>query len=356
MPEIVLDNPECQIFNLSINSNSPFRLKHMSSWASMLDKLIHDQNVLFIVSAGNIPKDKIQYYIRNGNVYPAYLLNPNCRLANPAQSTFSIVVGSINHLTLDNEDWNSIGNENDISPFSRIGTGIWGQIKPDVVEYGGGMQISKNGLHNISTKDTATELVRSMYHGGGAYGNDGVGTSFATPKVTHIVAELSKLYKEENINLIRALLVQGARLPNDFFKNPTKLSIRHFGYGLPSLERVTKNTEHRITFYNTNVIAAEKGQIYSLKLPQELRNQGDEYDILIEVTLAYTAKNRRTRQKTKSYLSTWLEWKCSNLEDDYESFKNRTLSELDGKRIVEFENSAGVIQWKIRERNIIGVT
>lgn len=356
MQKIVEENSDIRVFNLSINSQSPFRKKHMSTWAAAIDKLIHENNILFINSSGNISKQEIREYILSYQEYPHYLSLPNCKLANPAQSSFSIAVGSVNHLTLENDDWSSIGNENEISPYSRIGSGIWEHIKPDLVEYGGGMQISKNGINSISHKDTSIELIRSTYHGGNAFSNESVGTSFAAPKVSYIVAELLKLYKNENINLIRALLVQGARLPNQFFENPTKESIQHFGYGIPSLKRVTENTEHRITFYNTNTISAERGQIYTLKIPKELRGQGDEYQILIEVTLAYTAKNRRTRQKTKSYLSTWLEWKSSNLEDSYISFRDRILSELDGEKIEENTfDSGSVIQWKIRERDNWGV-
>src|SRR5690606_29018897 len=127
-------------------------------------------------------------------------------------------------------------------------------------------------------------------HGGGAFGKDSAGTSFSTPKVAFIAAMLKKLYPDEGVNLIRALIAQGARLPGNHFANPTTRSIQHFGYGLPSLERVTKNTEHRVTFYNTSKVEAEGCHIYSLSIPEELREPGDEYDILIEITLAYTAK------------------------------------------------------------------
>lgn len=352
MQKIVYENEDCKIFNLSVCSTIPFRKKHMSLWAATLDKLIYENNILFVTAVGNIPKDAITYYTKEGYPYPTYLAKPYCRLANPAQSSFSIAVGSVNHLYLDNDDWSSIGGENDIAPYSRIGTGIWGHIKPDVVEYGGGMQMSKNGLFNISQKDTAIELLRSTLYGGSAFNKESVGTSFATPKVSYIVMELHKLYQEENINLIRALLVQGARLPSDYFYNPTKLSIQHFGYGIPSLKRVTQNTEHRITFYNTNIINAERGHIYTLKIPEDLRNQGNEYDILIEVSLAYTAKVRRTRQKTKSYMSTWLEWKSSNLDENYIQFRSRNISELEQVKIENYSRSSGdVIPWKIRERS-----
>ncbi|KAB2908476.1 MAG: S8 family peptidase [Ignavibacteriales bacterium] len=349
--KIVSENSECRVFNLSINSTVPFRVKHMSLWAAMLDKLIHEKNVLFIASAGNILRDNIRHYFNIKKPYPEYLEEQACRLANPAQSSFAIVVGSVNHLSLDNAYWQSIGNKDDIAPYSRIGTGIWGHIKPDVVEYGGGMQISKNGINLINTKETGIELVRSTLNGGKAFDKESSGTSFAAPKVAHIIAELLKIYKDENINLLRALLAQGARLPKDFFQNPTVSSIKYFGYGIPSLKRVTKNTEHRITFYNTNSITAKEAQLYSLKLPQEIRGQGDDFEILLEVTLAYTAKIRRTRQRTKSYLSTWLEWKSSNLNDSFEDFRQRTFSQMkDGVSDGLESNIADRIKWKIRER------
>lgn len=349
MQKIVEENLDCRIFNLSINSEAPFRKKHMSSWAAMLDKLIHEQDILFIVSTGNISRQDIRHYLQTEKTYPDYLSFPNCKIANPAQSSYSLVVGSVNDVPFEDEYWKSMGGKDDIAAYSKTGTGIWGHIKPDVVEYGGGMKISKSKLPTV--KEIGIELVRSTLDGGRAVNKESAGTSFATPKVTHIAAILQNLYGEENINLIRALIVQGARLPGDYFLNPTKEAMEHFGYGIPSLERVTKNTEQRITFYNTNKITADEGQIYTLKIPDELRSPGDEYDILIEVTLAYTAKNRRTRQRTKSYLATWLDWRSSKLEDTQEDFKNRMLKELDGEELEDTSDSDGVIQWMIRERN-----
>ncbi len=354
MKEIVDDNNDCSIFNLSVNSKAPFRKKHMSSWAATIDSIIHERKVVFIISAGNIAFDTIREYIKLGESYPNYLLNPSCQIANPAQSSFAIVVGSINHADFEDEDWKSLGGKDDISPFSRIGTGIWGEIKPDVVEYGGGLILSSNGINTVRVNNkTGVELIRSTLNGGGAYSTDSVGTSFSTPKVTHIVAKLKKLYPDENVNLFRALVVQGARLPNDHFKNPTSESLRHFGYGLPSLERVTKNTEQRVSFYTTEEIKAEEGHVYSLKIPEGLRNQGDEYDILIEVTLAYTAKVRRTRQKMKSYLSTWLDWETSKIDESLDDFKDYVLKEID-KEVTNYDSDArkglGTFQWKIKDK------
>ena len=353
MQQIVSDNQDCTIFNLSVSSNTPHRIRHMSTWAAIIDSLSYDNDALFIIATGNIPRDIIQQYLTNSQEYPMYLQEPNCRLANPAQSSFSLTVGSINHAAFEDEDWKSLGGEGNISAFSRIGTGIWGTIKPDVVEYGGGFVISKSGLGQIrENEETAPELIRSTLHGGSAYGKDAVGTSFATPKVTHIVAQLKKLYPEEGANLLRALTIQGARLPNNHFRSPSNTSIRYFGYGVPSLERVTNNTEHRVTFYNTGEIRAEEGHIYSLKIPKEIRNQALDYEILLEITLAYSAKVRRTRQRTKSYLSTWLDWTTTKLDESIDDFRNYALKEVEGYQ-TEYDNSRndlGGFGWKIRER------
>ncbi|MEA5426405.1 S8 family peptidase [Arcicella lustrica] len=354
MQRVVADNADCKIFNLSVGSRAPYRFKHMSTWATSIDKLMHENNVLFLIAAGNISKDDIRYYLSNGLIYPNYLEEPDCRLSNPAQSSFALSVGSINHSTFTDHNWTSIGDVEEVSAYSRIGTGIWGHIKPDVVEYGGGMVESNNGMRQINYHtETSTELIRSTLHGGTALGRDSAGTSFATPKVAHIASLLWELYPDEGVNLIRALIVQGARLPSDHFFNPTINSIRHFGYGLPSLDRVTRNSDHRITFYNTGTIKAEEANLFSLKLPAELLNPGNEFDILIEVTLSYTANVRRTRQKTKSYLSTWLDWTSSKLDEKFEVFTGRTLVDLNNDRdnVVEDDDSGEVIKWKIRERS-----
>lgn len=330
--EIISEFTECSIFNHSLASSVPFRKKHMSAWAAVIDSLIHKHSILFVVPTGNISKDIISDFIRNGKNYPNYLDEKLCQIANPSQSFFALCVGSVNHQDLDNSDWISIGGENEIAPYSRTGFGIWNTLKPDVVEYGGGLGITKDGRYAVKElKELSTELIRSTLHGGGLFCRETVGTSFAAPKVTNIVGHLKRLYPNEGANLFRALVVQGARQPGLHFLNPTISSFKRFGFGIPSLQRVTTNNENRITFYNSNYIKAEEGHIYSVNIPESLSNPGNEYDILIEITLAYTAQVRRTRQKLKSYLSTWLDWSTSKLGETYDEFKSYALKEINSQ-------------------------
>ena len=64
-------------------------------------------------------------------------------------------------------------------------------IKPDVVEYVGDVAKEKNANPLLSYEpDISPELVKSTYGGGNGVGRDSVGTSFAAPKVSYIVAFL----------------------------------------------------------------------------------------------------------------------------------------------------------------------
>lgn len=357
MEDIVDHFEDTRIFNLSINSYSPCKLIHMSQWASAIDKLMYESNILFILSAGNISLESgnplrpgIKEHIQAGRQYPNYLLEQSSsRIANPAQSCFALTVGSICISKLDDVQKESFGAKDDPSSFSRTGLGLWSMIKPDVVEYGGDFAKEKNANPNLTNEFAISpELVKSTYNGGSGVGQDSVGTSYAAPKVAHIVARLQQLFPNESSNLYRALVAQSARLPESIFLNPTLNHIRHYGYGIPNLQRAIENSERRITLIASNKISAKQANLYSIKVPEQMNRPGEDYDILIEVTLSFVARPRRTRRKTNSYLSTWLDWESSKLGEDYEHFAGRILKDLDEpEESPEDQNS---IKWVIRER------
>jgi hypothetical protein len=121
------------------------------------------------------------------------------------------------------------------------------------------------------------------------------------------------------------------------------------GYGVPNLERATTNTSYRVTLITSGVteIPARQAHIYRIIIPEEIRDIGEEYDILIEVTLSYTAKPRRTRKKIRGYLSVWLDWMTSNIGETIQSFANRALKG-GHRRNVRYDRS---IPWKIGQRD-----
>jgi hypothetical protein len=355
MGQIIARYAGTKIFNLSITSSICCRPVHMSQWASAIDKLMFQKDVIFVISSGNLftasgnpANPGIKEHILNGASYPEYLYEGSSRIANPAQSSFAITVGSICHGKYEDLDKKSFGERDQPSSFSRAGLGLWGMVKPDVVEYGGDYIREKNNNPNLSLEPITTiQTVRSTLNGGHAIGQDLVGTSFSAPKVAHILARLQDAFPSEPVNLYRALLVQSARLPESSFLNPTLNAIRNFGYGVPNMERALENSERRATLVSSGSIAAKKANVYFVKIPEQMRGPAEEYNVLIEVTLAFMAEPRRTRRRTNSYLSTWLDWHSSKHNESHDQFCARILKNInDESEEIDDQSS---IKWVIRE-------
>ncbi len=148
---------------------------------------------------------------------------------------------------------------------------------------------------------------------------------------------------------MRSLVAQSARLPENLIRHPSVSNIRMYGYGIPDKIRATQNSQQRITLVAESEISAKKAEIYTLVIPEEIRGVASEFDILMEVTLAYTAKPRRTRRRTKSYLSTWVDWTSSKFEESYGQFKGRVSYYTEGDEIEDPVDDAKNIPWCIRE-------
>lgn len=333
MHTIADHNGDITIFNLSINTRSPCRTRHMSQWASAIDMISHEESKIFVISAGNINvsgtfanRPGIKEHIEANRPYPGYLLEPSSRIADPAQSIFAITVGSVCLDEFNDPDRSSFGKKDYPSSFSRSGMGMWGAIKPEVVEYGGDWIKEKAGNNNFTIMpDTSPELVKTGLHG---VGRVDIGTSFSAPKVTNILGHLQKLFPGEHPLFYKALLIQSARLPEAIWHNPQVRHLRHMGYGIPSLDRAIDNNPFRITFTETGKIAPKKAKIFSVKVPEEMRRQGEAYDILVEISLCYTAEPRRTRKNLRSYLSSWLTWDSSKLGQSSQAFHADVLKEM----------------------------
>lgn len=349
-----------RIFNHSVAGIAPCRTQSMTSWATAIDKLSWEKDILFIVAAGNIhshanfvTRPSIKAHLQAGRNYPDYLLTSSARIANPAQSFQSLTVGSIAHVTYENPPLQSIAKADYPSSFSCSGLGLWDTIKPEVVEYGGDYVIDSTNLPSFTTPEVVCpELVRSIRDGGELVSSDSVGTSFATPKVTHIAAALAAAFPEEKTLLYRALIVQSARLPNWTNESPKQLyqGIRMMGYGLPNLERALGNAPNRITFTTAGDerIRARQAKVYQVQIPSEILRQGEGFDILVEITLSYVAEPRRTRRHHRKYLSTWLDWKCSNRGEDPERFLEKVLQEYDAPDDAERSNSG--FRWTLGKK------
>jgi hypothetical protein len=371
-----------RIFNHSINATGYCRTRYMSSWAAEIDMLSNALDVLIVQSAGNLgitgsgPFLGMKDQLDAGRDYPFYLYEPACRIANPGQSLQALTVGSVAYGAQESQGWAAFApDEGHPSAFSRSGFGIWNVIKPEVVERGGDAIYTGGDNADVQIggriPGTCPELVRStMFPPGPAYDRDQAGTSFAAPKVTRIAALLEATLPDEPALLYRALIVQSARWPvwaeakltelrqPDLKKrDPARRTlllgevanvIRCLGYGVPDEDRATTNTDYRTTFITSGDIAikASECHLYQVPVPPQLRNQADDFDIRIDVTLSYAAQPRRTRRNLRRYLSTWVEWKSNKLGERMNTFRQRAMKNV---TVDDDAGAASVLPWTLHE-------
>lgn len=320
-----------KIFNHSIGNRKSCELERMSEWAAQIDSQSYKNDILFIQAAGNISKTVISAYWQWGFPYPEYLDKELCRISDPAQSLQAITVGSVSASDLETDDLIALGKPMEVSSFSRSGPGIWDVLKPEVVEYGGTHVYTKGSTPPQLTAppEACPELIRKSPEGP-AFSRDVIGTSFSAPKVTHIAAQIQKTLPESPALLYRALIAQSARWPkniNEISKEKCVSTLRHIGYGIPDVERATHNNEYRITLVTPSLmeLGDNESHIFRIPIPEELSTVGEDYDILVEITLSYAANPRRTRRYIKGYMSTWLDWCCSRIGESTDTFTRRIL-------------------------------
>lgn len=351
-----------RIFNHAINADAPCRRRHMSAWAAEVDLLCNDYDILVIQSSGNlkpsraVPRPGVAEHVASGKDYPNYLSENSCRVANPSQSLQALTVGSIAYGAVETAGWRSFASEDGHpSAFSRAGLGIWGSIKPEIVEYGGDYLRTASDPPDVDNpqegREGYPELVRSTMHGGPAFDRDEVGTSYAAPKVTKIAARLQGLLPDESCLMYRALIVQSAQWPewaSQLSREQQANVLRRLGYGIPDIERATTNTAHRTTFitHKERVLGPGDCHIYQVPIPDELRRQGEDFDIRVDVTLSYAAAPRRTRRTPRGYLATWLDWISNRKGESIEAFLTRALKSDDDPT----HEGAETLGWTIESR------
>ena len=134
----------CRIFVCSLaDRHSVYAGGKVGAWAATLDELARELDVLIIVAASNRTPRLGQAVEEGVTAYPKYLAEPANRLLEPAGAVNVLTVGSLAHgpgldATLaDDLNVRPITQRHEPSPFTRVGPGVGGGLKPDLVEVGG---------------------------------------------------------------------------------------------------------------------------------------------------------------------------------------------------------------------------
>ena len=334
----VEQSPNCKVINISLgNADQIYR----DGWkqfrlAAKIDEIAYqyqDKNIVFVISAGNAFYEEAKSDEQLRTDYPNYLLQNSARIIDPATSAIALTVGSLSF------GRGSTG-PSDVrrqaiakllgypSPFTRTGFGVDGMIKPDVVDFGGdlvldlsyreSLDIPKTNILSQNVAGVSVLTLSKDYYS--SLFQLCSGTSFAAPRVANLAAQLFTKYPDASSNLIRALIVNSAVLPEKIppeFKcksgpsqgektTQIKNQLAIYGYGQPELQRAMYSAENYVVLSQDN-ISIKVGSFHIYEIPQLpsdfLKKQGTR---ILSITLAFDPPTRPTRGD--SYLGVTMEF------------------------------------------------
>lgn len=184
-----------RIFNLSVSYRFHDPLSHYLT--NEIDRLVQNENIVLVNSAGNIKLDQMEYIINRGNNYPFYLEDFVCQNPSNAKNVLAISSYALNESSL------SICKKSEISPYSAIGRLPEIQdnrLKPNLFVVGGNVEkkntsIQRNENLGISVVSTGGLLEKRN------------GTSFSAPYSSYILSHLDRIYSPLNSETLKAILL-----------------------------------------------------------------------------------------------------------------------------------------------------
>lgn len=323
LPEIATPERE-RVFCLAI-TNQDVSGERSTSWSAAIDQTCAGVTVaedpvadpqkpgrLFFVSSGNIPDDADPSENGHLNQHPT---------EDPAQAWNAISVGgytNLNQITEpDLQSHRPLANPGEPSPYSRASVD-WRRgrtpIKPEIVLEAGNRAQNSNGTDIISGAESLSLL--STGHEVETKPFDAFwATSPATAEAARLGASIMAAHPEFWPETVRGLLIHSALWTEEMWRRLNATSVRrrvdlcarHFGYGVPNLDRalasasndiaiVSQNTLHPfanrvITDPNTNARQSRKGfgdlHAYRLPLPVRKLEELENERVTLKLTLSY---------------------------------------------------------------------
>ncbi len=324
----------CRVFCISLGDpRTPYSGGKVSPWASILDSLSRELNVVIVVSAGNYKHLAVDGEDPAAALtgYPAYLLDDAARIIEPATGIVVVTVGALAHRDAvppgQGVHIQPIAAQGEPSPFTRSGPGLAKSIKPELVEVGGNMAFDSvlgvaRNLAELSVVSMRREYIERLFR-------SDCGTSFAAPRVAHMAAKLLGEFPGASANLLRAFLAASARMPGaaelllrDLVGDaPTQLC----GYGQPSLERAIESGKQRAVMFADEKLEHDQFHVFEVPIPVELLEQKGKRRI--GVSLAFDPPVRHTRIDYAGVKMSFRLIRGKSANEVAEAFRSRTQGE-----------------------------
>lgn len=229
--EIIANNKDIRVWNISLGSNKEVNDNFISAEAAILDKIQYENDVIFVVAGTNKHSADIE------------------KIGSPADSINSMVVNAVTQNGLSTK-------------YARRGLALSFYAKPDVSYYGGSEEKYIKVCEPLGEANVA-------------------GTSFAAP---WIARKLSYLIDILGLNreVAKAMLIDAAR---DWNEKPTPEEVALYGHGIVpiKIDDIIHTKEDEIKFLVYDV--SEKWNTYNYYFPVPLKD--DKYPYIARATMCY---------------------------------------------------------------------
>lgn len=353
----------CRIFVISLGDKRlSYKGGKVGNWAATLDELARELDVVIFVSSGNRNPRGGNRVEQGVTEYPDYLLENANRFFEPAGAINVLTVGSISHgegidpVLAPFSNVMPITREDEPSPFSRIGPGVAGAIKPDLVEKGGTMIYDAAVMRLRAGDEVASAGVLALHH---LYLDQLItscsGTSYSAPKAAFNAAQILARIPEASANLVRALMVGSASVPdaavNRLARAGENASSKICGHGQPNLEKAAFSDDDRVVLYAEDSLQIDHFAIYRIPIPEPFKSGNGRRTL--KVTLAYDPPIRHTRS---DYMGTNMSFRLlRGCPEDIivDHFRRRAQTEGKGPELAGRFNCSPAPGPNIREKGTV---
>lgn len=250
-----------RIFNFSLNFEEHVTSNGYSIPAQILDKIAEDNDIIFVISAGNIHPRSVrkEWTLDPVEVLKTFVSTRNDSLKVPAESCRNISVSALNPPDIDGVVPYSLSNYSCRGVSSRTG------LKPDLAHVGGSGTKHHTKGHGLFSVNEHGHI------------EDGCGTSYATPNVAKTIASLENAIEGDvSRETLMALSIHHAIVPEPFNDRQLNTVAKHLiGFGMPqSSQEILEGGENAITLVFANRITVGRKLSFNFSWPSCLVKSG----------------------------------------------------------------------------------
>ncbi len=259
--KVLKERTGVKIFNFSMNVEQAVETNTYHPVAQKLDQIANENNVIFVISAGNTNKDDQRGEWSDSPVQALSTLAVarNDGIKVPAESVRNISVAALNPT--------GMGKIISHAPasYSCRGPGVRVGIKPDFAHIGGSGVAHEDLGYGLFSISPSGKII------------DNCGTSFATPIVAKMLASLDHAIEGEvSRETLSALAIHHAQLPEVLKAKEFDNVVRHLvGFGMPShTEEVLNGGDNQITLVFSATLKKDKAMRFNFTWPNSLVKNG----------------------------------------------------------------------------------